>query len=161
MPRNVNLLVGCLLVVLLATACGGGTSVFSLEVGDCFDDSPSQATELSEVDEVPCSESHDNEVYAVGDHPANSDAPYPGGNALDDYSTGYCLSEFGNYVGIDYQDSRLDLAYLLPDTGRMGGRRRPRGRLLPLRPEPRQAHGVNEGQPRVARPALTRPPARL
>ena len=114
MLRNVNLWVGCLLVVLLATACGGGKSVFSLEVGDCFDDSPSQAAELSEVDEIPCSESHDNEVYAVGDHPASSDAPYPGGDALDDYSTGYCLSEFDNYVGIDYQDSRLDLAYFSP-----------------------------------------------
>ena len=43
-----NLWVGCLLVVLLATACGGGKSVFSLEVGDCFDESPSQeAAELT------------------------------------------------------------------------------------------------------------------
>ncbi len=114
MPRN--LWVGCLLVVLLATACGGGKSVFSLEVGDCFDESPSQeAAELSsEVEEVPCSESHDNEVYAVGDHPASSDAPYPGGDALDDYGIGYCLSVFDNYVGIEYEDSRLAVGYFSP-----------------------------------------------
>ena len=66
------------------------------------------------VEEVPCSESHDNEVYAVGDHPASSDAPYPGRDALDDYSNGYCLSEFDSYVGIDYEDSRLALAYFSP-----------------------------------------------
>ena len=83
MPRN--LWVGCLLVVLLATACGGGKSVFSL---------------------------------AVGDHPASSDAPYPGGDALDDYGNGYCLSEFDNYVGIEYGDSRLAVAYFSP--GREG-----------------------------------------
>ena len=36
----------------------------------------------------------------------------------------------------------------------MGRRRRPRSLLLPLRPEPRQALGVNEGQPRVASPCV-------
>ena len=106
--------VGCLLVVLLAAACGGGKSVFSLEVGDCFDNSPGQAELMSEVEEVPCSESHDNEVYAVGDHPASSDVPYPGDDALDEYGIGYCLSVFDNYVGIDFEDSRLYIAFFLP-----------------------------------------------
>ena len=114
MLRYVSLLVGCLVAVLLAMACGGDKSVFSLEVGDCFDDPPGQAAELSEVVEVPCSESHDNEVYAVADHPAGGDAPYPGGDALDAYGFGYCLSEFENYVGIAYEESRLDFTYFYP-----------------------------------------------
>ena len=111
--RNVRLWVGCLLIALLATACGGD-SVFSLEVGDCFDDPSSYATEVETVDKVSCSESHDNEVYAVGDHPAGGDASYSGAETLDAYSFGYCLSEFESYVGIPYEDSRLDLAYFYP-----------------------------------------------
>ena len=114
MLRNVTLWTGCLLVVLLATACGGGKSVFSLEVGDCFGDPASYAAEVEEVDQVSCEESHDNEVYAVGDHPAGDDAPYPGDEALDAYGFGYCLSEFENYVGIAYPDSRLDVTAFLP-----------------------------------------------
>ena len=147
MLRNVNLWVGCLLVVLLATACGGDKSVFSLEVGDCFDDPPGQAAELSEVVEVPCSESHDNEVYAVADHPA-------GGDALDVYGFGYCLSEFENYVGIAYQESRLDFTYFFPvrDGWEDDGDREFVCYLYDMTSPP--ARGVNEGQPRVASPRV-------
>ena len=49
MLRNVTVWTGFLLVMLLATACGGDKSVYSLEVGDCFDDSPSQAAEVEEL----------------------------------------------------------------------------------------------------------------
>ena len=114
MLRNVNFGFGCLLLVLLATACGGDKSVYSLEVGDCFDDPPSQAAEVEGVDEASCSESHDNEVYSVADHPASGDAPYPDADALDAYSSGYCLSVFETYVGIDYQESRLEIGYFFP-----------------------------------------------
>ena len=112
MKRTVILCTGCLLAVLLLAACG--KSVLSLEVGDCFDDPSSFSGEVSEVDDVPCSQSHDNEVYAISDHPAGSDLPYPGENALFEYSNEYCLSEFDAYVGIDYLDSRLDFSYYYP-----------------------------------------------
>ena len=114
MLRNVTVWIGFLLVALLATACGGDKSVYSLEVGDCFDDPASQSAEVEGVDETPCSESHDNEVYAVADHPASGDAPYPGAEAIDAYSSGYCLSEFESYVGIDYQESILEVGYFFP-----------------------------------------------
>ena len=114
MLRNVTVWIGFLLVALLATACGGDKSVYSLEVGDCFDDPASQTAEVSDGDEASCSEGHDNEVYAVADHPAGDDAPYPGDEALEVYGIGYCLSEFENYVGISYEESRLDFTYLLP-----------------------------------------------
>lgn len=106
-------LVGALvLAAALAAACAGGTSVFSLEEGDCFNDPDTSS--VSEVDAVPCAEPHDNEVYAVADHPARDDDPYPGLSALDRYSWNYCLGEFAGYVGIAYEDSRLDVSYLQP-----------------------------------------------
>ena len=114
MPRNMKLWAGGLLGVLLVAACGGGQSVFSLEVGDCFDDPASQTAEVSDVDEASCSEGHDNEVYAVADHPASDGAPFPGDEVLEFDSSGYCLSEFATYVGITYEESRLDFGYLYP-----------------------------------------------
>ena len=114
MTRNVKLWAGGLLIVLMVAACGGGQSVFSLEVGDCFDDPTSQTAEVSDVDGVSCSERHDNEVYAVADHPASDSAPYPGDDVLEAYSFGYCLSEFETYVGLSYELSRLDVGYLYP-----------------------------------------------
>ena len=114
MLRGATLWICCLLGALVFAACGGGLSVFSMEVGDCFDDPSAQSAELSEVDEVPCPESHDNEVYAVADHPAGDDTPFPGEDVLDSYGWGYCLSEFESYVGIAYEDSRLDVSYIFP-----------------------------------------------
>ncbi len=101
---------------LAAAACSGGTSVFSLEVGDCFNDPNTTALQVAEVDAVPCAEPHDNEVYAVADHPAGDDDPYPGVRALDTYGWDYCLGEFAGYVGISYEDSRLEVSYLQPST---------------------------------------------
>ena len=69
---------------------------------------------MSEVDEASCQESHDNEVYAVADHPASDGAPFPGDEVLEAYSIGYCLSEFETYAGITYEESRLDFAYFYP-----------------------------------------------
>ncbi len=102
------------LMMAVAMACGGATDVFSLEVGDCFEDPDTGFADVSEVETVQCSESHDNEIYAIADHPAGDDAPYPGQDALESYGLDYCLSEFESYVGAPYADSRLDFSYFYP-----------------------------------------------
>lgn len=128
-----------------------GTSVFSLEVDDCFNDPDSPAAELSDVDSVACEEPHDNEVYAIVDHPAGDEDPYPGVSALDDWSWNFCLAEFMECVGVTYDDSRLRPVVARPDRGRLGGRGRPRGHLLPLWLRPQATERFDEGQPRVSR----------
>ncbi len=109
--NNLGLVAISLLIVIVTAACGA--SVFSLDVGDCFND-PNFTTEgVEEVKTIPCSESHDNEVYAVTDYPA-SNGSYPGFSAIESFSTEYCLGAFAGYVGIPYQDSRLDITYYYP-----------------------------------------------
>lgn len=41
---------------------GGTADVFSLRVGDCFDDEDTTSEEVSQVPAVPCSDPHDNEI---------------------------------------------------------------------------------------------------
>lgn len=52
-----------------AIVSSGTIDAFQIRVGDCFDDAASvgEETEVSGVRGVPCSQPHDNEVYAVFD----------------------------------------------------------------------------------------------
>lgn len=99
----------------LAAACKG--NVFSLEVGDCFNDPVSATSAGYEVADVPvvgCSESHDNEVYAIANYPASDDAPYPGGHTLDDFAETICNDTFYSYVGTSPEVSSLRMSYIRP-----------------------------------------------
>jgi hypothetical protein len=100
-----------ILVVLLVSACGGGAgSVFTLEVGTCFDDT--DETEISSVPEVDCVEPHDNEVFAVFDY-TESDT-FPGSDALKAAAADLCIARFEDYVGVAYSDSPLDVITIVP-----------------------------------------------
>ena len=83
--RRLFILAGCALL-LVAAGCTtavardddgaiverGALSVFSMRVGDCFDDPDhliaGELLELGEVPGVPCAEPHDNEVFAWNDN---------------------------------------------------------------------------------------------
>ncbi len=89
---------------------GGTVSVDDLRPGDCFD--AGAATEISDVDGVPCTESHAYEVFAVGDYDAEA---YPSTPAeTEDAFASVCLSPFADYVGIPYADSELWASMITP-----------------------------------------------
>lgn len=129
--RRLFTLAGCALV-LVAVGCTtavarddvgaivqrGALSVFSMRVGDCFDDpdrlAAGELLELAEVPGVPCDEPHDNEVFAVFDLPDDEDSPYPGSDAIYTIGLEECLSYFQGYVGIAYKDSRLEIDPFTP-----------------------------------------------
>lgn len=111
MARYFGLLFVLGIVLAVAMACTG--NVFSLEVGDCFND-PDSLEEVTDVEIVECSENHDNEVYALSDYPAGDAAPYPGWSVLEAYADEFCFDEFEGYVGAAYEDSRLDYNYFYP-----------------------------------------------
>jgi hypothetical protein len=90
-------------------ACGQG-NVFSLEVGQCFQDQ-SAATEVSDVEVVDCDDAHDNEVYGLFDLP---DGDYPGAEAVQEAAVLGCYDRFEGFVGRDYESSRLDFGWLYP-----------------------------------------------
>jgi len=89
----------------------GSVDAFQMRVGDCFDDGSTFDDEnVGSVPGVPCSNPHDNEVYAVYDVAA---ASFPGEGMADMAHEG-CLTRFEPFVGKDYESSSLDIATLYP-----------------------------------------------
>lgn len=94
---------------------GGSVDAFEIRVGDCFNDSasyvPGVEEEVTSVPAVPCSDSHDNEVYAVFDIGISS---YPDDEEMFELAFNSCLDKFEPFVGRDYQTSVLDIYALYP-----------------------------------------------
>lgn len=95
---------------VLVAACGGGQSVFSIDVGTCFDDQDEEV--VSSVPEVDCAEPHDNEVFALLTYD-ESDV-YPGQDALFERGKELCIDEFESYVGMSYAESDLEVFPITP-----------------------------------------------
>lgn len=89
----------------------GDIDAFQIRVGDCFDDVSSDDEQVSSLPGLPCSEPHDNEVFAVFDV---SIASYPGGESMSELANNSCLGHFDSFVGKDYQSSSLEISTLYP-----------------------------------------------
>lgn len=95
----------------------GELSVFSLRVGDCFNDSQEvldadgNPVSLMDLEAVPCSEPHDNEVYAVFDLELKA---FPGDDAVFEMAADECLGRFEGFVGLPYEKSILDIYPIYP-----------------------------------------------
>lgn len=91
----------------------GDLGVFSLRVGDCFDDAAGAlgGAEVESVPAVPCDEPHDNEVFAK---PTLTDGPYPGDDEIYVEALERCVDEFAAYTGEDYDTSELEVFPITP-----------------------------------------------
>ncbi len=95
-----------------AIVSGGNVDAFTIRLGDCFDDtSTSSSGEVTSLPGVPCSEPHDNEVYAVFDVSFDS---FPGDEAMSEHAFDACLARFQDFVGMAYESSTLDITTLYP-----------------------------------------------
>lgn len=102
-------------IASITTACSQG-NVFSLGVGDCFND-PDVLSEVSDVEMVDCGESHDNEVYATYAIPGSD---FPGQAAVQSDAADGCIAAFDVYVGSDYYTSSLEINALTPTSESWG-----------------------------------------
>jgi hypothetical protein len=120
-----GLLLTCVAMICAACGSSGGkssTSVFDVKPGQCFVAPKNVKAELSNIDQVPCTQPHTQEAYALVTYQASGTGPsaapggdaYPGGDALDKFAKGACAQHFTAYVGVDYLDSKLFFTYLLP-----------------------------------------------
>ncbi len=92
----------------------GNVGAFELRVGDCFDDASYSFDgddQITSLPGVPCSEPHDNEVYAVFDVNVGS---YPEGEGMWELAMNRCVDRFEPFVGRDYESSSLDILTLYP-----------------------------------------------
>lgn len=120
--RTRRLAAGVLLAgaVAAVSACGG-TSVLSLEVGQCVTDQAS-GDEVSSVPVVDCAEPHYGEIYAL---PQVPDGPFPGDEALQQTAQELCAGQdFQTYVGVPYEQSEIFFSTIVPseDTWEDGDR---------------------------------------
>lgn len=95
-------------------AVAGALDAFAMQVGDCFDDRAFTSGEVSDVPGVPCSEPHDNEVFALFD----LDLPkFPGDEKVLELADEGCYDRFSKYVGATYEESVLMITTLVPSEG--------------------------------------------
>lgn len=88
----------------------GSLSAFEIRLHDCFDDWASD-DEITSLNVVPCSNPHDNEVFALFD----IDRPdIPEEEELNTIAWESCLDRFEPFVGRDYESSALDVSYMVP-----------------------------------------------
>jgi len=90
----------------------GNLDVFSLKVGDCFDN-PTGATSLSSVTAIPCTHPHNAQVYAAFDL-SGSDSSYPGTAAIGPQARAGCRSRTGD-INQSKASSADMLRYLFPE----------------------------------------------
>ncbi|MGH8992870.1 MAG: septum formation family protein [Acidimicrobiia bacterium] len=115
------------LVVAVAAACGEDkkpaveVSVHDLRPGDCFDGTARQPEDPGDeerpalvVGSVPCSQSHDKEVFAVFEHPAKPDSLYPGEKEVAKVAQDGCADRVAAYVGRSFEESDLLVAVIAP-----------------------------------------------
>jgi hypothetical protein len=88
-----------------------GTEVRDLQVGDCLADFE-EAMQASGVQPAPCSEPHSDEIYAAGSIDGFDE--FPGSAAIEAAARRICLAEYEAFVGRSYEDSVLDISYLVP-----------------------------------------------
>lgn len=96
----------------------GTADVFSLRVGDCFDDADTDSEEISSVAAVPCAEPHDNEIYYEFTMP---EGEYPGDEAINAAADEQCALQFDTFVGLAYAESVLDFFTVTPTEGSWTG----------------------------------------
>ena len=88
----------------------GQQDVFSVALGDCFNDDGAAAnSEISDLPAVPCAEPHDNEVYFLFDLPGDE---FP--VDVDQLADDGCFAQFATFVGAPYETSVLDYFPIQP-----------------------------------------------
>lgn len=91
----------------------GAVDAFEMFVGDCFDDGAFESTEISEVPGVPCSDPHDNEVYATFDIAGD----WPGDERVEELADEGCYERFANAIGKSYEESVIAFTTIYPTQG--------------------------------------------
>ena len=91
----------------------GSVGAFEVRIGDCFNDEAFENTEISDIPAVPCSEPHDNEVYAAFDITGE----WPGAERVEELAYEGCLERFSAAIGKGYEDSVIDYTTIYPTEG--------------------------------------------
>ena len=90
--------------------------VFSLAIGDCFDENSSTESgeDIDSVPTVECSKPHDYEVYSSYNM---TEETYPGEDETIAQADAECLGSFESFIGQTYDEAvTYDFTYFYPST---------------------------------------------
>ena len=97
---------------------GAPLNPFDLRAGQCFNEASwvdlEQDRRISVTAAIDCSQPHDKEVYFEAEFPAPNGAPFPGDDAMTDWSTEQCYEAFRDFVGQEYELSTFGIDFLHP-----------------------------------------------
>lgn len=99
------------IAALCVAACSDEGNVFTLAEGDCFSGSPTG--EVSDVDTVECTETHDNEVFSTFEVEDQGD-DFPGAEVINGLATEGCLDEVDGYIGTPIEETDFEVNFLTP-----------------------------------------------
>jgi hypothetical protein len=89
----------------------GDLTAGDLRAGDCFDLKDPDSEEVGDVTAKPCTELHQYEAFFAGNLP---EGDYPADDAVGAFVVNQCGPAFETFVGRAYEESRLELFYLIP-----------------------------------------------
>ncbi|HZM73304.1 MAG TPA: septum formation family protein [Candidatus Polarisedimenticolia bacterium] len=95
----------------------GDMKISDLRVGDCFDIKDPAAETIEDVKAVPCTQEHEYEMFLIRSMASGS---YPSDAAFSTFVENECLPAFGTYVGLSYDESELDVFYVVPSADSWG-----------------------------------------
>lgn len=97
---------------------GAPLNPFDLRAGQCFNEASwvdlEQDRRISVTAAIDCSQPHDKEVYFEAEFPAPNGAPFPGDDAMTEWSTEQCYRAFHDFVGEEYELSVYGIDFLQP-----------------------------------------------
>jgi len=128
---GVVVVLAILIVALAAVLIGAGlgnvgqrTPLENVAVGQCFDgikasDFSGSGPQVSSgmlfgVTVVDCAEPHESELGGRVTWPATRGDAYPGDAAMELFAFNSCTDAFLEYVGLDFQQSLLNMTYIYP-----------------------------------------------
>ncbi len=100
----------------------GDLAATDLRAGDCFDlkGIDADTDEIDDVRAIPCSETHQYEVFFVGDVPGDA-FPTDPDTTFEDYVVEQCLPAWEAFVGLSYSESTLEIFYFFPTSASWSG----------------------------------------
>jgi hypothetical protein len=88
----------------------GKVNVTDLKAGDCVVENLGEK-EFQRVEVAPCAKPHFFETYATFEL---EDGDFPGDEKVDELAGQGCYDRFTDFVGISYDDSKLEWSYMMP-----------------------------------------------
>lgn len=89
----------------------GRTNMLALAEAQCLVRAELADTDVKTLTLLDCAAGHDAEVFAVRETAGEG---FPGGTALAEAGRDHCETAFAQFVGLPWQESRLDFVVLVP-----------------------------------------------